>query len=115
MSGAAKGVKHDAGKVRPSLVIGGFSQALLAVADVATFGARKYTADGWRTVPDAIQRYTDAKDRHRLAGEVEEADPESGLAHAAHEAWNALAVLELRIAARKAMPKNDQQATETPC
>lgn len=88
------GVKLDAGKPRLSLVIKGFGDALTEVAKVATFGAVKYTDDGWREVPDGIARYTDAKFRHATQSGV---DPESGLLHAAHEAWNALAVLQLMI------------------
>lgn len=91
------GAKLDSGKVRPGLLLNGFPRALLAVAEVATYGANKYCEDGWRSVPDGIKRYTDAKDRHRLFGAIEERDPESGLLHAAHEAWNALAVLELKL------------------
>ncbi len=99
------GAKLDAGKIRPSLVIGGFARALVAVAEVATYGARKYTDGGWSSVPDGMARYTDAKDRHRLAGCVGWNDPESGLSHRAHEAWNALAVLELEL--------RDQEAIRT--
>lgn len=42
------GAKADAGKVRPALVLGGFPRAMLAVAEVATYGAEKYTEGGWR-------------------------------------------------------------------
>ncbi|WEE76635.1 DUF5664 domain-containing protein [Comamonas testosteroni] len=91
------GAKLDAGKPRPDLVLNGFPRALLAVADVAAYGARKYTEDGWRCVPDGQRRYTAAKDRHRLMGAFEALDAESGLMHLAHEAWNALAALELKL------------------
>lgn len=92
------GAKMDAGKPRAGLVLGGFARALTEVAKVGTFGAAKYTPDGWRSVPQGRERYTDALFRHLLseaAGEA--ADPESGLAHAAHAAWNALARLELLL------------------
>ena len=92
------GAKHDAGKVRAGLLVKDFPHALTAVARVATFGANKYTAHSWRTVPDAAARYHDALYRHILAqasGEIN--DPESGLPHAAHIAWNALALLELEF------------------
>jgi hypothetical protein len=93
------GAKLDAGKPRPALVLGGFSRALEAVAEVGTFGAAKYTDNGWRSVPDGPQRYTEAMLRHWLAdpGGLSP-DPDSGLAHAAHLAWNALARLELMLA-----------------
>lgn len=88
------GAKLDAGKPRPSLAVLGFSRALLAVSDVATFGAAKYTDNGWVNVPNGHARYTDAMLRHLLReGNGESTDPETGLLHAAHAAWNALARL----------------------
>lgn len=91
------GAKLDAGKIRPDLILSGMPRALLAVAQVATFGAAKYTEDGWQSVPDGIKRYTAAMDRHRLKEQVESVDADSGLAHQAHLAWNALARLELML------------------
>lgn len=95
-SASAPGSKLDAGKTRVALVLGGFPLALMEVAKVGTFGANKYTARGWETVPNAIERYDDASGRHMLkeqAGEL--TDPDSNLMHRAHRAWNELAVLEL--------------------
>jgi hypothetical protein len=92
------GAKLDAGKNRLHLVLGSFSRALQEVGRVGTFGANKYTDNGWISVPNGIDRYTDAMLRHYFKeqdGEV--ADPDSGIAHAAHLAWNALARLELAL------------------
>lgn len=97
------GAKLDAGKVRPSLVLNGFADALAEVFAVAEYGAEKYTPYGWREVADGETRYNDAKLRHQNAaarGEVY--DQATGLRHAAHEAWNALAVLQLQIEADRA-------------
>lgn len=92
------GAKLDAGKVRPGLVVFGFPRALMAVSKVGTFGAAKYTDHGWRHVPDGERRYSDAMLRHLLTEATgEQVDPESGLLHAAHAAWNALARLELHL------------------
>lgn len=97
----APGVKLDHGKPRAGLVLGGFARALTAVSDVGTFGAKKYTPHGWRSVPHGFDRYTDAMVRHQLAEAVgEQFDAESGLSHAAHAAWNALARLELMLSRR---------------
>jgi len=93
----APGAKLDAGKPRVGLVIAGFSHALLEVAKVGTYGANKYTDNGWRSVPNGVQRYTDAMLRHYLAESDDSVDDESGLLHAAQVAWNALARLELLI------------------
>ncbi len=63
----APGSKLDTHKTRAGLAIGGFARALLAVSEVATFGARKYRPHGWVAVPDGAERYTDAMYRHLLA------------------------------------------------
>ncbi len=90
------GAKLDAGKVRPALVLGGFARALLAVSRIGTYGAVKYTDNGWIEVPDGESRYDDAKMRHWLTEKTGvEFDPDSEEEHAAHEAWNALARLDL--------------------
>jgi hypothetical protein len=90
------GAKLDAGKTRAWLMASGFRHALLAVADVTTYGAAKYTPGGWVSVPDGQQRYMDAALRHLLAdGSLDEG---SELPHLAHAAWNVLAALELRLA-----------------
>ena len=95
---SAPGAKLDAGKTRAGLAIGGFARALLAVSEVATFGARKYTPGGWVEVPDGVERYTDAMYRHLLAEAAgDKLDGDSGLLHAAHAAWCALARLDLLL------------------
>lgn len=93
------GAKMDAGKspVRRGL-LEYFPRACLAVAQVSFFGAQKYKWDGWKTVPDGINRYGDAQARHVCKAKIDgPIDPDSGLAHAAHEVWNALARLELML------------------
>lgn len=91
------GAKVDAGKPRPALVLGGFANAVKDVVEVGTFGAIKYTDNGWRDVPDGQGRYMDAAMRHLLAAlSGEDNDKESGLPHLSHAAWNLLAVQELR-------------------
>lgn len=89
------GVKYDDGKVLGQL-LGDFSRALMGVAEVGTFGAQKYTRGGWQTVPCATQRYYDALWRHLLLANQEDCDPESGMTHLEHAAWNILAVVELK-------------------
>lgn len=92
------GAKLDAGKMRAGLVLGDFAHALQQVAEVGTFGARKYTDHGWLSVPGGIERYTDAMLRHWLAEHTGGAlDDQTGLLHAAHLAWNAMARLELML------------------
>lgn len=96
------GAKLDAGKVRVGLVLSGFARALMEVAKVGTAGANKYTPNGWMEVPNGIERYTDARDRHQLKEYIgEEIDPDFGLLHAAHECWNSLARLDLILRAKE--------------
>ena len=95
---AAAGMKFDAGKPMAGLMASDFANALLAVSEVTTFGAKKYAPRSWMTVPNARDRYNDALHRHLLmAAAGEKQDQESKLLHAAHVAWNALALLELEI------------------
>lgn len=99
----APGAKLDHGKPRHGLVLGGFARALTEVAKVGTFGANKYTDNGWVSVPNGQARYTDALYRHLSAeakGELN--DGESELLHAAHAAWNALARLDLLLREQEA-------------
>jgi hypothetical protein len=92
-------IKYDAGKA-PIFrgFLSYFPRAIRAVAEVSGFGAEKYAWHGWERVDDGFNRYSDAMVRHIIAeGEGESLDPDSGLLHAAHIAWNALARLELLI------------------
>jgi hypothetical protein len=90
-------IKYDGGK--PALwrgVFDYFPRAIQAIGDISTFGARKYAWAGWESVEDGFARYSDAMVRHLTkegAGELY--DPDSGLLHAAHTAWGAMARLEL--------------------
>lgn len=92
------GAKLDAGKVRPALVLGGFARALWAVCEVGTHEAVKYTDNGWTEVEDEEDRYADAGLRHFLKASMgEEVDPDFECLHLAHEAWNALAKLDIHL------------------
>jgi len=92
------GAKLDNDKVEPELIQRGFARALYAVAEVGTYGAQKYTRDGWESVPDGKRRYTNAMYRHLNQAHVGyERDPETDLLHLSHAAWNLLAVLELTL------------------
>jgi hypothetical protein len=100
-------IKYDGGK--PCVfrgVIQYFPRAVNAVAEISTFGAKKYAWNGWEGVEDGFNRYSDAMARHLLAeGRGEDFDPDSKLLHAAHAAWGALARLELML--REKEQKND--------
>lgn len=94
----APGAKLDAGKEEMSLVFEGFANALLEIGKVATFGANKYTRNGWESVPDGIYRYKNAAGRHLVKRKKEgPLDKDSGLLHEAHELWNHLASFELKL------------------
>ena len=81
------GLKYDAGKLRYSLIP---PEATHALAEVLTFGARKYAPNSWQTVPNAPERYLDALMRHLEAHRSGELyDPESNLPHIYHLLCNA--------------------------
>ncbi len=78
----SEGAKHDAGKPPWHLLP---LKALVPVVEVLGFGAKKYTPDNWRKVPDARNRYFSALLRHLEAWQSgEKIDPDSGLTHLGH-------------------------------
>ena len=108
--------KLDAGKAPMWRgLVAYFPNALSAVAQVSQMGKDKYGEwGGWRYVEGAEGRYTDALMRHMSAvarGEL--FDPESGLPHKAHAAWNALAILEMQLGS-VAMPSGPQVEPASP-
>lgn len=92
----APGAKLDDGKPEADL-LQDFGLALMAVAEVSTYGKRKYSRGGWLHVADGFNRYSAAMMRHWFKESVEEYDADSDLLHAAQVAWNALARLELML------------------
>jgi hypothetical protein len=77
----ATGIKHDSGKARMSLLD---SSWLLGVAEVLTFGEKKYQAHNWRKGL-SVSRLMDAAARHQAAfNDGEDLDPESGKSHLYH-------------------------------
>ena len=111
----APGAKLDAGKVKPAMVLSGFSHAFWEVAKVGTLGSLKYTEFGFLEVPDGEKRYADASMRHFLKkamdGEGDEEltelakqyniEPDKQVLHLACEAWNKLAELEFYMRSLK--------------
>lgn len=93
------GAKLDQGK--PSIYRGClayFPRAMASVAALSTAGAAKYSWKGWESVPDGINRYSDALVRHLVEeGKGKVLDDDTGLPHATAVAWNALARLELLL------------------
>jgi hypothetical protein len=74
------GMKVDSEKAMLGLIDPGWMES---VAEVMTFGAKKYAPDNWKKLDK--ERYLNAAYRHLLAyhkGEIN--DPESGLPHLSH-------------------------------
>ena len=90
-------VKYDTGKPRVGHLLDIFARSMLEIAKCNDHGMTKYDDLNWRTVPDGIRRFRDAKARHMLAASLETHDEETGLLHDAQEIWNALARLELKL------------------
>jgi hypothetical protein len=95
MAESDTGRKDDLGKTRYDLVP---PLALEEFAKVLTFGAEKYAADNWRSVPGAADRYFAAAQRHIWAYKRgEKLDNESGLAHLAHAICCLVFLLEVDL------------------
>lgn len=90
------GCKYDDGKIKAGC-LRDFALALKEVAKVATHGCEKYKRSDWLKVDNAIERYTDAQDRHALELWAGNEIDESGCLHEAQVIWNALAVLEIKL------------------
>jgi hypothetical protein len=99
--------KADNGKHDPTLLMHDLGKALKAVTAVLNYGAEKYEPRGWKTVEP--RRYQSALLRHYndhyVMGEL--TDNESGLLHLAHNATNALFLLQLHI-------ENAEKSSKTP-
>lgn len=88
-----EGVKYDQDKLKWHLLP---FKALEGMVKVLTFGASKYSENGWRTVPNARDRYLSAMLRHLCAIQMgEKVDSESGLRHIDHLLCNAAFLAEL--------------------
>ena len=80
------GMKFDGNKPRYSLLPKG---AVNSVIEVLEFGAKKYSADNWREVDNAKERYYNAAMRHiDLWWNGEKLDSETNVHHLAHAATN---------------------------
>lgn len=78
-------MKFDTDKLRYDLIP---PEAMKALAEVLTYGAKKYKPGNWKNAPD-LDRYTAALYRHLEAWRSgEEFDEESGLPHLAHALTN---------------------------
>ncbi len=89
------GRKYDSDKPRYGLLK---PDSLEEMVKVLTYGAKKYSVDNWKNVPDLENRYFDAAQRHIWAfrrGEMR--DPESGLHHLAHAMCSLMFILETTL------------------
>lgn len=83
-----KGVKFDDAKIMVDLVVPEFVEGL---AQIMTFGAKKYGIDNWKKPGVAKRRWLAALYRHTLAyHRGEKYDPESGLHHLLHTSANCM-------------------------
>lgn len=96
-----EGMKYDDGKPRIAEMVVDFKGPLLELCKTWEFGANKYEKSNWKYVNDGEERYTNALMRHLLAEEDCPYDSESGLLHASHVAFNALARLYFILAKNK--------------
>ena len=85
------GIKNDTEKPKMDLIS---SKALVELAKVLTFGAKKYSSNNWRG-GIAYSRIIAAILRHVVAyNDGETNDPETGLSHMAHAFCEVMFLLE---------------------
>jgi hypothetical protein len=88
--------KRDEGKLRWDLLP---VKPIEDLVKILTYGASKYGAHTWKTVPRGKERYFAALMRHLVAwrkGEL--VDEESGLSHLAHAMCNLMFISEFEDA-----------------
>jgi len=86
------GTKRDQDKIQLHLLP---PRAELMIGEVLTFGAKKYSPNGWKYVENPNDRYMAAAMRHlNSARQGEQLDAESGLPHLAHAACCLMFILE---------------------
>lgn len=110
----AGGAKLDAGKA-PVMrgLLHYFPSACKQVALLSQVGADKYSWNGWESVPDGVNRYSDAMARHLLDeahAYLDDAPGGTGMPHAVAVAWNAMARLELILREQN----NGEEGTRVP-
>ena len=104
------GVKFDDGKPEYGLIP---ANALHEVVKVLTYGAKKYSRDNWKQVPDRERRYFDAMMRHIWAvRRGEDVDAETGMSHYAHAGCCLLYLLEMSIDKTIQENTNDRPSPE---
>ncbi len=90
-----KGAKYDQEKSRYDLIP---PEALEEFVKVLTFGAKKYSPDNWRLVPEGRRRYFAAAQRHIWAYKRgEQIDQESGTHHLACAITDLMFILEKEL------------------
>lgn len=87
-------MRFNAGKLRYDLLP---PDAIQELVKVYTMGAEKYAARNWEKGLSLTQCYA-SLERHSAAWMAgEDRDPESGLLHMAHVAWNAIAITAFQM------------------
>lgn len=95
-----------------------FPDALEAVAFISQYGCKKYELEfkdkNWKDVENGEARYKNAAGRHLVREGYDHTPGGSGLLHAAHAAWNALAALQLAIERGETVHPAEEEAPEDP-
>lgn len=103
------GIKYDKGKPRVAEFLLDFEDVILEVTKVWEFGAQKYGKSNWKQLDDGRTRYTNALIRHLLKEPNNMKDDETGLYHAVHLAFNALARVHFILEEEKEKKDEDNK------
>jgi hypothetical protein len=106
-SASRGGMKFDGGKLRAGIAERTIPHLMRMIDRVLDYGAQKYDEGSWPTVPDAMRRYHDAANRHRLKVNLARIDginqenffdEETGLPHRVGVIINEIFQLGLEVA-----------------
>ena len=88
-----EGIKYDKDKPELADFLLDFKEPLMELYKVWKFGKEKYGKGNWKEVKDGYRRYQNALIRHFFE-EGNNKDAETGIYHAAHMAFNCLAMIK---------------------
>lgn len=89
--------------------------SLPEVVKVMEYGARKYSREGWRAIPNAEQEYANACQRHLARyWQGEPLDLETGIHHLAHVAADALIALAVALSEGSLSKTHSEQTHSAP-
>lgn len=105
-----EGIKYDKDKPELADFLLDFKEPLMELYKVWSFGKERYGKGNWKEVNDGYRRYQNALIRHFFE-EGSNKDAETGIYHAAHMAFNCLAMIKFILDKRECPTTSENDVT----